>query len=230
MATRPLGLKTGAPSVQCGSVKAKQLELTAGPGGWVQAQWRPEAPPGYRSQWRKAWFRAETKNDAPDGWKVVEKRTFGWEAYNEPAVPWAGKIANAVNASEFLREQLLADMDDPVPNDVREAFRRKKPGHGPLVRIERPEGRRLGPDFYRQVAAVYLDAVERGLSPRERLMDDTRAKQDTVASWIKRARRDGYLAEAEPGKVSGPGEKFSAKPTGKVTPTGKLTVTKAKTA
>jgi hypothetical protein len=183
-------------------MRERQLELTAGPAGWVRAHWRLEAPPGQRSRWQEAYFRLTKTSDDPDAWKVVEMRTFDHEAYQPGTVPWAGRIANAVNASTWLQEQLLNAIGDDVPHDIREAFRGAKRGRGPLRRLERPAGRRLGPEFYQQVAEVYQDAVSRGLSPRKRMQEDTDAAQDTVASWIKRARKLGYLPKASPGKVS----------------------------
>ena len=127
-----------------------------------------------------------------------------WEALRGGAVPTV-LILNATNASELLQEQLLAQFDAEPATDIRESFRGSKPGYGPRVRLERPPGKRLGDDFYRQVAAAYLDAVSRGLKPRKALQKDTDAAQDTVAGWIKRAREKGYLPRAAPGKVGGRG-------------------------
>jgi hypothetical protein len=181
-------------------MKDRKLEITTGPGGWVQAQWRLQPPLGQRvrSPWRRAWLRFERKGER---WEIAETRLFGWEALRPGELP-ALLFRNALNASDVAQEQLVAALDVEPSKDVRDDFKDAKPGHGPLVRLERPPGRRLDADFYKQVAAVYRDAIARGSSPRKRIQEDTGAAQDTAASWIKRARKLGYLPPAQPGKIT----------------------------
>jgi hypothetical protein len=72
----------------------------------------------------------------------------------------------------------------------------------PRYRLKRPAKRRLPDTFYRNVATAYSDAVKRGTQPRKTLVADTGAADATVAAWIMKARKLGYLPPAEPGKVS----------------------------
>lgn len=70
------------------------------------------------------------------------------------------------------------------------------------VKLERPATRRLTPEFYRAVARAYTHAVKAGRNPRKALAEASDTPADTVARWIREARRRGYLPPAEPGKVS----------------------------
>jgi hypothetical protein len=69
-------------------------------------------------------------------------------------------------------------------------------------RLKRPARRKLHETFYANVATAYRDAVVRGMQPRKTIVADTGAADATVAAWIMKARKLGYLPPAEPGKVS----------------------------
>jgi hypothetical protein len=70
-------------------------------------------------------------------------------------------------------------------------------------RLERPAKRRLDDDFYISVARAYADAVFAGLNPRKTLALDSDTPADTVARWIREARRRRHLSPGEPGKAAG---------------------------
>lgn len=104
-------------------------------------------------------------------------------------VPLA-RIENALRRYELI---LRAGVDITLEGPPEKRFK-----------LKRPAGKRLGDDFYKDVARAYRDAVWRGLNPRKTIAADTGAADATVAAWIMEARKPerGYLPPAEPGKVS----------------------------
>jgi hypothetical protein len=91
-------------------------------------------------------------------------------------VPLA-RIEAAVNANPSLHEWL----DGAVPPGI-VAGRRSRAAQRP--KLERPTGRHLDDDFYRQVADAYRAAVANGLPPSKTLASDsdTPAEPSTVGS------------------------------------------------
>jgi hypothetical protein len=116
------------------------------------------------------------------------------------------RVENAVNAWPVLAKSLEESEAVPAEADVRAMFKRVRGGM--LVdrpRLERPAGKRLGDDFYVQVAAAYEGALAEGLrDPRQTLARDSGAAPDTVARWIKEARRRGKLPETTAGRTRKP--------------------------
>lgn len=104
-------------------------------------------------------------------------------------VPLA-RIESAVNASERMRRW--------VAEGVEQAASRQ-----PRRKLKRPAGRRLDRQFFVEVAAAYVDAIERGLNPAKTLAEDSDTPQGTVNRWIATARKPPYnfLPTTSPGKA-----------------------------
>jgi hypothetical protein len=117
------------------------------------------------------------------------------------------RIENAVNADPRIRLELTDGLAKPMNADPARFFATKKQVRGaelpPRHQLKRPAKRRLDDDFYVSVARAYADAVAWGLDPRKTLALDSETPADTVARWIRKARKKGYLTAAEPGKASG---------------------------
>ncbi len=98
----------------------------------------------------------------------------------------------------------LAGSEPAKTLDVPAMFR-GRPRGGMLLedrpRLERPAGKRLDDDFYKRVADAYQGALTELLNPRQTLARDSGSAPDTVARWVKEARRRGYLPETTPGRV-----------------------------
>ena len=67
----------------------------------------------------------------------------------------------------------------------------------PDARIAVPEGPRLGPGFYRQLGKVWRRLDAAGVRDKnERIAEANNVDTRRVASWIKRARKSGYVPTA----------------------------------
>jgi hypothetical protein len=147
---------------------------------WVEARWkRADGSAGrvtarFRRKTEHRWYIARLQVDLPTGELLRD-------------VPLA-RIEAAANASARIRTWLA------------EGVKRRQPPD--RWKLERPPKRRLEDGFYLNVAAAYIDAVERGLPPAKTLAADSDTPPGTVNRWISEARRRGHLPPAEPGKVS----------------------------
>jgi len=174
------------------------LEVIAGFGGWAQATWK-----GGKGEAVVAYVRF--REDATRGWLVMHLSEL------HVTEPWVhlhrelplGRIENAVNANADLCLELHQHIDlDPGPNLAQHFQMKAAIQKGIRYRLERPASRRLGDEFFSLVAKAYTDAVAWGLNPRKTLATDSNTPADTVARWIREARRRGHLPPASPGKVS----------------------------
>jgi hypothetical protein len=177
-----------------------QLSLAVGDGGWVQARFTSRDLPE-----QTVYVRFSI---ADDRWQAVELRLDKPSQQVLRAIPLS-RIVHAVNASERGRAVagpvvvgLAIGHENPSPPDLREHFKNKRRRMVSPVRLERPTTRRLGDNFYQDVARAYTTAVEGGRNPRKALAEASSTPADTVARWIREARRRRYLPPAEPGKVS----------------------------
>jgi hypothetical protein len=175
----------------------KGLKLKPGPGLWVEATW----PGG------KAWARYELDDDNKIT-RLAEIRVPNPTGDVLRRTP-VGTIETAAAAHLELALALAIKRFESVPPDLADAdFIGTGVSPRPRYRLKRPAGRRLDDTFYKNVGRAYRDAAARGLDPRQTLASDTGAKPDTVAAWVKEARRrvDGagrpYLRPAQQGKVS----------------------------
>jgi hypothetical protein len=177
-----------------------ELSLAVGDGGWVRARFTPRDLPEQTVYVRFA--------PAGDRWRVIELRLDDPSQEILRVIPLS-RIEHAVNASE--RGEAIAGPvvfglavghENPSPEDLRAHFKNKRRLIASPVKLERPATRRLSDDFYRDVARAYRYAVKVGRNPRKALAEASATPADTVARWIREARRRGYLPPAEPGKVS----------------------------
>jgi hypothetical protein len=144
------------------------------------------------ARWRRA--------DGTEGKVVVQLRRkteqrwyIAWLLAGQPTgellrdVPLA-RIEAAVNADERIRRW------------VADGVKRKA---GPRHKLKRPAAGRLDDQFYREVAAAYVDAVAHGLPPAKTLAEDSDTPQGTVNRWIAEARSPerGLLPKTTPGKA-----------------------------
>jgi hypothetical protein len=119
-----------------------------------------------------------------------------------------GAIERLVNSTE-IRAAVFERMDDEAP-DVFGAFAGiTVTGKARLearvtirtsgVVLERPTGRKLGDDFYREVLRAYDEATRKGLPVMRTLVEASGAPRNTVARWLKEARRRERLWAQEAG-------------------------------
>lgn len=117
------------------------------------------------------------------------------------------RIENAVHANAIVRYELEQHLGESLSIDELDKFfeygARIEQGMSPRYQLSRPATRRLSDDFYVSVAKAYTDAVAFGLNPRKTLAEDADTPADTVARWIMKARKKGYLSPGEAGKASG---------------------------
>jgi hypothetical protein len=74
------------------------------------------------------------------------------------------------------------------------------------------------PDFYRAIAVMYLEHVEQGQRPIQDMTNELRRKRkyrklsrNTVSTWVRKAREDGWLTRSTQGKAGGePGPRLEA--------------------
>jgi hypothetical protein len=191
----------------------RTLSIRPGPAGWTEARWLAGSPDEVVCYVRFA-IRDQTSRFHVAEFRMVE--------------PWVtrhrelplGRIENAVNADVAASRALSERYNEKPPADVaawfgQTAARREQVEQ--RYRLARPTARRLADSFYADVAAAYRDAVAAGLNPRKAIALDADTPADTVARWIREARRRGFLPPGEPGKVTA---SASISATGQVTARG----------
>jgi hypothetical protein len=185
-----------------GLMTRPSIHIETGPAGWLKARWRrPEAP---FEQVIFVRFRAPVGERG--GW-LIDRLAPSRESRGRLAGVVADaplyRIEEAVNASEVFREGLLAELNDPEPDDLDKAhlsaYRRM-----PQPMLKRPPRNKLDDAFYREVATAYRKAVAAGLPPGETMAKNSGIPRGTINRWIAEARDPsrGYLPPAEPGMVS----------------------------
>jgi len=81
----------------------------------------------------------------------------------------------------------------------------RPPGGAAIERryvLQRPAGKILGDDFYRDVAHAYESCVALGLSPNKTIATDVGVQISSVAASVNKARRLKYLPPGERGEVT----------------------------
>jgi hypothetical protein len=168
------------------------IKLTPSAGGWVYADWGDD----------QAWVRfgkdkrdrlAEITeihlyNPTPERLKRVPLKRI------QAAATFRGASLVQLPLAMRFNEEPPADLFSQRPADNLVLKKRFK--------LQRPTGRLLDDQFYADVAHAYQAAVAFGLRPRKTIVEDTGAADATVAAWVGEARKRGFLAKAEPGKVS----------------------------
>ena len=174
----------------------RRISLLIGDGGWVRVGWY------LGGDYLLGYARFEAARGGK--WRISAAY------FPEPTAEWLrsfplGRVEIAVNASPVLAKS-IAESEPAETLDVPAMFR-GRPRGGMLLdrpRLERPAGKRLGGDFFQRVAEAYQGALADGLNPRQTLARDSGSAPDTVARWVKEARRRGYLPETTSGRVSKP--------------------------
>jgi len=87
---------------------------------------------------------------------------------------------------------------------AREKIRRPTPEMAVVKRvsISRPKDGKLSDDFLTRVAKFYRVSVSLGEKPILKLSEVAEVPRETAVRWVKLARKRGFLASGEPGKVS----------------------------
>jgi hypothetical protein len=143
------------------------------------------------------------------GWMLVDGNA-GAEGWHE--VTWESGAARVRFDKTGTGKITDVWVTEPTPQNLRriplariETTVAAGSDHAPHARyrLHRPAKRKLGPEFYANVATAYRDAVARGNpNPRKQLAADTGAADATVAAWIMEARKRGHLPPGQPGKVT----------------------------
>ena len=169
----------------------QRISFNVGMGGWTRVGWDS----------RQALVRFELN---PDGktWRIADVWMRDPSRDVLRSLPLS-RIENAANANAVVVLGLAIGRTAEVPADPWTMFAgAPEPVPYDRLRLERPKGKQLDADFYKRVAIAYRGALADGENPRQTLARDSGAAPDTVARWIREARRRGYLSKTEPGKVS----------------------------
>jgi hypothetical protein len=171
-----------------------EIKFTPAPGGWLHADWGT----GH------AWVRLG-KDRQGRLTKIRELHVVDPTPDMVRGVPLTRIHAAVTMRGAGLIQVALAVALDQEPPTLETLSRRPAKSGAKLdrrYRLERPKGRRLTDDFYRDVAHAYQSAIAFGMQPRKAIVTDTGAADATVAGWVGEARRRGYLPEGRPGKVT----------------------------
>ena len=175
-----------------------ELDLQAGPGGWLQVTISRDGEFGdvylrLRRTGEGTWVPQGTLYAPPLSPELLK------------AIPLR-RILVAVAASDAARNDLEKRRDETAPEpgspEFAEAFAtgwlHPEP---PPLKLKRPRGRRLPDDFYAAVANLYLQAAARGLNPRTAVAEAAGATTEVAGRWVREARKRGQLPPTAPGKV-----------------------------
>jgi hypothetical protein len=181
-------------TIRSRNMSRSELNLWPGPGGWVFVDWGSG----------RAWIRFGLDEHHKLA-RITEVHVSGEPTADKLRRIPLGRIAAAVRADAAVQVPLAIGLNEELPPEFFSAppkrFHELVEKHKPRYRLKRPASRRLDDAFFEKVARAYRDALIRGLNPRQTLAADTGAAPDTVAGWILRARRDGHLPPAQPGKA-----------------------------
>lgn len=175
----------------------KPLTLVEGRGGWARVTWHAGRADEVVADVRFVF-------DEPAlTLRVVELRVSEPWVRRHRDLPLS-RVENAANADANFKAHLGLAMKK-APGDLDVYFSLKSQTHSekvqPRHRLERSAGRRLDDDFYASVGRAYAEALFEGLNPRKTLAADSNTPADTVARWIREARRRGHLSPGAQGKA-----------------------------
>jgi hypothetical protein len=170
----------------------KELKLTPQQGGWLHADWGDG----------KAWVRfGKDKRDRLT--RITEIRVLDPTPDSLRRVPLRRiHAAVTMRGAGLVQLALAIGLDKEPPADVFTTTPEESLTLDKRYRLERPAGKRLDDEFYKNVAHAYQSAVAVGLNPRQAIVEDTGSADATVANWVMQARKRGHLPPAKPGKVS----------------------------
>ncbi len=168
----------------------RRISFTVGRGAWTLVAWD-----GHSAYVRFALSRDRTS------WRIAEARFVEPSGDVLRSFPFS-RVEYAANANRIVALALSSGHDRDVPDEVPEMFAGYEPVKLDRPKLRRPKGKRLGRNFYEEVALAYYGAIADGLDPRQTLARDSGAAPDTVARWIGTARKLGLLSPTTPGKVS----------------------------
>jgi hypothetical protein len=170
------------------------------PGGWVSYLWRHRGRPKGLEVLADALVRFEERDDGR-----LEPMELHLHLGDEPvtaaglrAVP-LGRITawtNAPPVAARIREHIHERVVLPGPDDFATMHSR-----GFSARPLRIPDRPYGDDFYRQVAAAYSALAEQVARPAAELAEVNDVPVSSVHSWVKEARKRGFLGPGRKGKA-----------------------------
>jgi hypothetical protein len=146
---------------------------------WVDARWR-------RADGTKGKVLVQLRRKTEQRWYIA------WLLASQPT----GELLRDV---PLARIEAAVNADERILKWVAEGVKRKQP---PRPKLKPPASRRLDDQFYREVAAAYVDAVAHGLRPAKTLAEDTGTPQGTVNRWIAKAREKEFLPKTTPGRAT----------------------------
>ncbi len=131
-----------------------------------------------------------------DGLTPIELKRFGWSRWLTVADAIA-RTGGDVGHPSWRSEEF----GDPatVSGKMTRALYAE---HGIAVPQRRPGRKGHGPEFYRGVANRYTELRAKGVrSPTQQIAAESFKSRDTVAGWVKKARKLGFLPPARRGRA-----------------------------
>lgn len=167
----------------------RRISFSVGRGAWTLVGWDDHT----------AYVRFALNADKKT-WRIGEVRVLEPTGDGLRSFPFS-RIEHAANAHSIVALGLAMGHTQEV-GDVAAMFEGHEPVTLKRLRLRRPKGKQLDRDFYKTVALAYKGALAEGLDPRQTLARDSGAAPDTVARWIREARRLELLPPTTPGRVS----------------------------
>lgn len=156
--------------------------------GWVEARWhRADGSEGSVAASFHLHFRGAR-------WKIRALLMLDPTTASLRDVPLA-RIETAANADPKIGEWLEQREDEEWVKLARRYV-------GSRLKLKRPQAGLTDFFYEHHVAEAYRQAARLGLNPAKTLAEDSGVPQGTVNRWIAEARRRGYLAPGQPGKVT----------------------------
>jgi hypothetical protein len=148
------------------------------------------------------WIRGRMNVPSPDPATALtfftEPLSFRYDKERKDRVPTVPHWAAAMLWSQ-VDEGVAPKPKPPLMKQSATATVRPAP---PDPRLEVPDAKPYGDDFYRRVALVYSGLVAAGEAPAPRIADANGVPAiTTVHRWVREARRRGFLPPATRGKA-----------------------------
>ncbi|HEX3538859.1 MAG TPA: hypothetical protein VHT75_00320 [Acidimicrobiales bacterium] len=165
---------------------------------------------GYRDEDSPTWALVRFRPDASGRLEVasvhIASDERGIDSNDLRSLP-LGRIEAFANGPN--KEHILARIEEPFDLDLAmgsggEALgdMEPQPRPRPRIKLKMPSAAGRHPDdFYRRVAALYLDLAQRSGRPAADIARANEINVSTVHRWIKEARRRGFLPPGRAGKA-----------------------------
>ena len=166
-----------------------RISFGVGRGGWTIVGWDERTA-----------YVCFALNEDQKTWRIAEVRVVDPTRDVLRSFPFS-RVENAANAHAAVVLGLAIGHRQEA-RDVPAMFEGYEPVVLDRLKLRRPKDKKLDLSFYKAVAIAYKGALAEGLDPRQTLARDSEAAPDTVARWIREARRLELLPPTTPGRVS----------------------------